>query len=212
MRWIKLLRDIRAESGRGLIMLAAIAFALFAVTTMLSAYGIVTREVAVNYLGTNPAHATIDVGDVTPDVLATARSFPGIADAEARSVIEARVKVGSEWMRMLLFVVDDFETMRMNLFTPVSGSWPPPPGTMLLERMAVDVIGTGEGGIVTIKTPSRRVSEISVSGTVHDTTLAPAWQEQSGYGYLTMETYAALGEPAAFEELRIRLEGDTDAG
>ena len=55
MRWIKLLRDIRAESGRGLIMLAAIAFALFAVTTMLSAYGIVTREVAVNYLGTNPA-------------------------------------------------------------------------------------------------------------------------------------------------------------
>jgi putative ABC transport system permease protein len=207
MRWLKLLRDLRAESGRALLMLLAIGFALFAVTAMLGAYGIVTREVEVNYVATNPAHATIDVGAVTPEMLEVTRATAGVADAEARSVVEARVEVGDEWMRMLLFVVEDFEAMRMNLFTPVSGAWPPPDGTMLIERMAVGVIGAGEGGTVVVKTPNGAATEIPVSGIVHDTTLAPAWQEQSGYGYLSLETFASLGEPAVFEELRVLFEG-----
>ncbi len=92
---------------------------------MLGAYAVVTREVRVNYLSTNPASASIDVA-VTPRVLELARSFPGIADVEPRSVVEARVEVEGAWMRMLVFVVDDFETMRLNTFTPVSGAWPPP--------------------------------------------------------------------------------------
>ncbi len=208
MRWTKLFRDVRTESGRALIMLAAVAFALFAVAAMLSAYGIVTREVRVNYMRTNPASATIDVGAVTPDMLETARSFPGIADAEGRSVIEARAKVGDEWMRMLLFVVDDFATMRLNLFTRVSGAWPPPEGTMLVERQAAALIGGNEGATLTIKTPHGAPTEIVVSGIVHDTTLAPAWQEQSGYGYITRETLAKLGEPPVLDELRILVAGD----
>jgi putative ABC transport system permease protein len=207
MRWTKLFRDIRTEAGRSLIMLAAIGFSLFAVMAMLSAYGIVTREVRVNYLSTNPASATIDVDAVTPRVLEIAKTFPGIADAEARSVVEARVRVGEEWMRMLLFVVDDFETMRMNRFTPESGDWPPPKGTILIERMARDVIGAREGQPITIKAGNGEPTALRVSGFVHDTTLAPAWQEQSGYGYLTMETFAQLGEPAVFGELRVLVAG-----
>jgi len=208
MRWTKLWRDIQAESGRGLIMLTAIAFALFAVTTMLGAYGIVTREVRTNYLSTNPAHVTIDVGAVTQDMLAFARDFPGVATAEARSVIEARAEVGGEWMRMLIFVVDDFDAMQMNLFRPVFGDWPPADGTMLVERLAVETLAAGIGDKVTIRTPSGRVASVPVSGTVHDTTLAPAWQEQSGYGYLSLATWSALGEPAKLEELRIKFEGN----
>ena len=207
MRWTKLFRDVRTESGRALIMLAAVAFALLAVSAMLSAYGIVTREVRVNYLGTNPASATIDVDAVTPQMLETAKAFPGIADAEARAVVEARVEVGGEWMRMLLFVVDDFETMRLNLFGRVSGAWPPPQGTMLVERQAAGVIGAAEGAALTIKTPHGTATGVSVSGIVHDTTLAPAWQEQTGYGYITRGTLAKLGEPAVLDELRILVAG-----
>ena len=207
MRWIKLWRDIQAESGRGLLMLTAIAFALFAVTAMLGAYGIVTREVRTNYLSTNPAHVTIDVSAVTPEVLAFAREFPGVATAEARSVIEARADVGGEWTRMLVFVVDDFDTMQMNLFRPEAGAWPPPDGTMLVERLAADTLAAGIGDSVSIRTPSGRVAGVPVTGTVHDTTLAPAWQEQSGYGYMSLATWSALGEPAAVKELRIKFDG-----
>ncbi|MEO6091428.1 MAG: ABC transporter permease, partial [Novosphingobium sp.] len=207
MRWTKLWRDTQAEAGRGLLMLAAIAFALFAVTAMLGAYGIVTREVSRNYMSTNPAHAALDLAAVTPEALAIAKAFPGIADAEGRSVIEARAEVDGQWMRMLVFVVDDFATLRMNLFRPVSGAWPPPDGTMLIERMAAGVLHAGEGDTVTIRTPAGRTAKVPVTGIVHDTTLAPAWQEQTGYGYLSLATWAALGEPAVLEELRIMLPG-----
>jgi putative ABC transport system permease protein len=207
MRWIKLFRDVRAESGRAVLMLAAVAFALFAVTTMLAAYGIVTREVTRNYMSTNPASATIDVGEVTPQLLETARAFPGVADAEARSVVEARVEVGGEWMRMLLFVVDDFATIRMNLFTPYSGAGSPADGAMLVEKVAAPLIGAVEGGTVTIKTPHGEATTVRVDGLVHDTTLAPAWQEQSGYGYISRATLAMLGEPPVLDELRILVPG-----
>ena len=168
MRWIKLLRDLRAEAGRNLIMLAAIAVALFGVMVMLGAYAVVTREVRVNYLSTRPASERIDVA-VTPRVLELARAFPGVADAEPRSVVEARVEVDGAWMRMLVFVVDDFAAMRLNTFTPVSGAWPPPRGTMLIERMAADVIGASEGEPLTLKVGSNAPASIAVSGVVHDT-------------------------------------------
>jgi putative ABC transport system permease protein len=207
MRWIKLLRDVKAESGRALLMLAAVGFALFAVATMLAAYGIVTREVTRNYMSTNPASATIDVAEVTPDLLEAARHYPGISDAEARSVVEARVKVGGEWMRMLLFVVDDFATVRMNLFVPSSGAKVPTDGAMLVERLAAPLIGAVEGRTITIKTPHGTETAVRVDGLVHDTTLAPAWQEQSGYGYISRATLAMLGEPPVLDELRILLPG-----
>ena len=181
-RWRKLVRDVTGNPGRALTLLVAVSVGVFSVSTMLGAFGIVSREIPVNYLATNPAHATLEVDEVTPKVLETARSFPGVAVAEARSVIEARAKVGPEWMRMLLFVVEDFGTMRLNTFSRDSGDWPPGTGSMLTERLAVDFLKTGEGERLTVRLPGGATREIPIAGTVHDTTLAPAWQEQTGYG------------------------------
>jgi len=207
-RWKKTLRDITGYRGRAVALLAALSVGIFTVSTMLGAYGIVSREAVVNYVQTNPASATIEVDAVTPAVLATARSFPGISVAEARSVVEARAKVGDEWMRMLLFVVDDFDTMRLNTFSRDSGAWPPPAGGMLLERQAIKFLQAKEGGAVTMKLPHGSSRAVPVAGIVHDTTLAPSWQEQTGYGYITRDTLASLGAPPVLDELRIQLDGN----
>jgi len=207
-RWRKIVRDVTGAGGRALALLAAVSVGIFTVGTMLGAYGIVSREITVNYARTNPASATLDVGEVNPAVLATARSFPGIAVAEARAVVEARAKVGDEWMRMLLFVVDDFDGMRLNTFTRESGAWPPPRGSMLIERQAIDFLKAAEGGSLVVRTPHGSPRALPIGGIVHDTTLAPAWQEQTGYGYITRETLAGLGEPPILDELRILLAGN----
>jgi putative ABC transport system permease protein len=207
-RWRKALRDVIADRGRALALLVALVVGVFTVGTMLGAYGIVAREIGVNYARTNPASATIEVDEVTPAALTTARSFPGIALVEARAVVEARARVGEEWMRMLLFVAGDSGEMRLNTFDVESGAWPPPAGTMLVERLAADVLNAGEGGSVTIRTPNGAPQSIPVAGVVHDTTLAPAWQEQTGYGYITRETLAMLDDTLELDELRIQLEGN----
>ncbi len=207
-RWRKVLRDVTGYGGRALALLVALATGVFTVGTMLGAYGIVGREITVNYAQTNPASATIELDEVTPAVLASARAFPGIAVAEARAVVEARARVGDEWMRMLLFVVDDFNAMRLNTFERDSGAWPPPVGGMLIERQAAGFLKAGEGNSLTVKKARGLPRALPISGIVHDTTLAPAWQEQTGYGYITRATLAGLGAPAVLDELRIQLDGN----
>jgi putative ABC transport system permease protein len=111
-------------------------------------------------------------------------------------------------MRMLLFVVDDFAAMRLNTFLHDSGAWPPPTGSMLIERQVVDFLKTSGGRSLSVRMPHGSTRDVPIAGIVHDTTLAPAWQEQTGYGYITRNTLAALGEPPVLDELRILFEGN----
>ena len=203
-RWRKLLRDLSMEKGRALLMVTGVAVSLIGVGTMLGAYAILTREMSRNYAATHPASATLELaGAVSPALVAEVRLRPEIADAEARATVLARAKVGDDWRPLLLFVIDDFASLRLNTFQPVSGAWPPPLGTMLIERTAVPMLAAQAGDQVMVKAPHGRAQLVRVTGLVHDAGLAPAWQEREGYGYITAATLGLLGEPAVLDELRI---------
>jgi putative ABC transport system permease protein len=185
-------------------MIAAVTASLVGVGAVLGAYAILTREIAVNYLGTRPASATLALEHGVDRALVEAvRARPGIAEAEARGVVVARARVGDDWRPLLLFVIDDFDDLRLNTFRPEGGAWPPPPGTMLVERTAVPMLEAGPGRSLLVKTPSAAPREVPITGLVHDPGLAPAWQERQGYGYVTRETLAALGEEPELRELRV---------
>lgn len=203
-RWRKLLRDVTAERGRVAAMTVAVAVSLVAVGAVLGARAILTREIAVNYLGTRPASATLELpGGVDAALVEEVRRQPGIADAEAREVVLARVRVGDDWRPLLLFVVDDFEDLRLNTFRRESGEWPPPEGTVLVERSALRVLEAEPGARLRVKPPHGAAREVRMAGLVHDPGLAPAWQEREGYAYATRATLAWLGEPPVLHELRI---------
>jgi putative ABC transport system permease protein len=207
-RWTKLLRDARAERGRLTLMVAAVAVSLAGIGAVLGAYAVLTREMSASYLGTRPAAATLEVpGGVDGPLLAAVRGLPGVADAEAREVVVARARVGGEWRRLLLFVVDDFGELRLNTFRRERGAWPPPEGAMLVERSAVSMLEADVGGRVVVKTTHGPATEVPVAGVVHDPGLAPAWQERSGYGYVTRATLGRLGEAPVLGELRLALTG-----
>jgi len=204
-RWTKLWRDVLAERGRIALMLVAVAVALAALGAVLGAHAVLTREMAANYLGTAPAHATLEMrGDVTAAVLAVARRHPAVALAEARDVIPARARVGEEWRPVLLFAVDDFSSLRLSRFMPWSGSVSPPTGHVLLEHTATGVLAVDTGASLTLEMPRGRVQAVPVSGLVHDPGLAPAWQERTGYVYLDRSTLRQLGQDGALHELRVR--------
>ena len=207
-RWQKLLRDLWLTRGRTALMVVAIAVSLFGVGTVLSAYAILTPEISRNYLGTNPASATIELDRVDEALLAAVRARPGIAAAEARETLTARVQVGpDQWRPLLLFVVPDFNAMRVSTFQREAGAWPPPEGTMLLERTALPMLNAQPGDSVVVKTPHGAPQAVAISGVVYDPSLAPAWQESEGYGYITPATLAQLGEPGTLSELKIIVSG-----
>ncbi|MBI5304721.1 MAG: ABC transporter permease [Chloroflexi bacterium] len=203
-RWTKLLRDLWLARGRTTMMALAIAVSLFGVGMVLSAYAILDRETTRNYMGTNPASATLELDRVDADLVRAVRQRPGIADAEARVTLLARAQVGpDEWRPLLLFVVPDFNAMRISTFRSEAGAFPPPTGAMLIERSALTMLNTRLGGEVVVKTPNGERRAVPVVGLTHDPGLAPAWQERSGYGYITPETLAWLGESGQLDELKI---------
>ncbi len=203
---MKVLRDLTADPAKNIMLVLAIAVGVFGVGAILGAYSVLTRTMAENYLGTVPASATIRVDErerIEKPLVDEIAAMPGIASAERRATIAARMRVGDRWMPLLLFVIDDFGDMRLNKMTPVAGGWPPPTGTILVERTALEVMQASAGDSLVVRAPHGPAQSVRISGVVHDPGLAPAWQEKEGYAYLTPATLAALGETEGLDELRI---------
>ncbi len=204
-RWRKLWRDLWMERGRAALMVVAVAVSLLGIGAVLGAYAILSREMAGNYLGTRPASATLELDAVDRALVEEVRQRPGVLEAEARKTLLARVKVGADWMPLLLFVIDDLDFPRLNRFRLEDGAWPPPEGTLLIERTAQRVLQAGPGQSIRVKAPAGQAREMTIRGLVHDPSLSPAWQEREGYGYITRETLAWLGEAPVLDELRVEL-------
>jgi putative ABC transport system permease protein len=203
-RWRKLLGDLQAAQGRILMMVLAISAGLFGVGVILGAFSILTREIQVSYRSTNPASAQLELDRVDSALVQAVRQRPDIAAAEASSTVFAKIKLTSgEWMPLLLFVIPDFKTLEVNRFKPESGAWPPPTGTILLERQALTLIKARVGDTLSVQTPNGSSQPIQISGTVHDPGLAPASQEQTAWAYATPATLGRLGEGRDLHILKV---------
>jgi putative ABC transport system permease protein len=203
-RWIKLARDLVLARGRMVMLVVAIAASIFGVALMLSTYTVMTREMAVNYLSTHPASAFIELDRVDDTLVAAVREQPNIADAEATAWINARVEVApDQWMPLLLFVIPDFTNARISTVNPEAGAFPPPDHSILVEREVLPMLNLSIGDALMVQTPNGTQQPIIISGTVHDPSLAPAWQEQTIYGYITPATLVTLGEDDTLHILKI---------
>ena len=203
-RWRKLLGDLQTAQGRIVMMVLAIAAGLFGVGVILGAFSILTREMRTNYQSTNPASAQLELDRVDTSLIEKVRQQPGIAAAEASSTVLAKIRVASgEWMPLLLFVIPDFKTLEINRFKPESGAWPPPTGSILLERQALTLIKARVGERLDVQTPNGSSQPILISGTVHDPGLAPAGQEQTAWAYATPATLEQLGEGRDLQILKV---------
>jgi putative ABC transport system permease protein len=203
-RWKKLLGDVRTAPGRLWLAVAALALSGAALTAMLAAYVLLMRAVTQNYLGTNPASAQLLLDRVDATIVQKVGQRPDVAAAEATSTIRARVVLPDGTRRpLLLFVIPDFTSLRINTFRPTSGAWPPPDGSLLLERSAMSVAESRIGEPLVIESSDGSRHNLRVAGTVHDPALAPAWQEQVVYGYVTPETLRILAESPDLHLLKL---------
>jgi putative ABC transport system permease protein len=203
---MKVVRDLTSAYSKNLMLVLAVAVGVFGVGSILGCYTVINREMATNYLSTEPASATLEYhGMISPEMLDTINTLPGVRRAEKRATITARMKVNDRWYPILLFVIDDFSTMAISKFIPVSGSQKPDPGSMLVERTALTVMQANEGDEIIIRTPNGTPQPLKISGLVHDPGLAPAWQEQTGYAYITLDGLRRLGENQDFDLLRIQV-------
>jgi putative ABC transport system permease protein len=211
-RYIKVIRDLTTDYSKNIMLVVSIGIGIFGIGAILGGYSVIKREMTANYMGTVPASATIEVEkDISKGLIDSIKQFPGIQEVERHATLVARMKVQGKWYPLLLFIVDDFNNKRTNKIYHLTGEEEPSLGAMLVERTAFTVMQAQEGDELVIKTPHGNPQPIKLSGTVHDPGLAPAWQEQAGYGYISLATLHQLGETQGFNQLRILVSEQQDS-
>src|ERR1044071_2886945 len=202
--WRKAIRDFWYQRARTALVVLAIALGISAFAAVLSSYAILTRELDLGYLATNPASAVIRVDAVDDDLVKAILQNPEVSDAEPRRTISGQIKAGPvQWRNLILFVVHDYGNIRVSKLVPEQGAWPPATGEILIERDAFQVAEANIGDAVFVKTANGVENQLVVSGSVHDVGQAQARMENIVYGYITLDTLDLLGEKPYLEQLNI---------
>ncbi len=210
-RWRKVLRDIAETPFRTALAVGAMTAGVFGVSMILTAYSILSRELKTTYSDTRPASAilVLDDGAISDALIDSVRHVPGVSDAEARPVIGGRLRVGpDQWVPLFLFVVRDFRDVRMDRFTPDSGTWPPGDDEVLIERSSMSVARAAAGDRVVVRTTDRGERPVRIAGTVHAAGLAPGWMEHAVSGFVTWSSVLRTGAHVESAQLRVLVAGD----
>ena len=193
------------------MMVIAISVSLIVFSGMLYARTLVLSNTASGYGSTNPASAriTLDPGvmpDKTDEFIAAAKAGAGVIDAAMRQVTNVKLQKESGGLKSLqLFVAAAADPMRIATFKIEQGAdWPPPPGGILIERSTLASLKLKVGDKVEVIGFDGRPTQLTVTGSVHDQSLALAGQE-AGVGYIQSNTLPLLGKPPTLDQLVITI-------
>ena len=204
----KVLGDLRSSPGRTVLVVFSIAIGVTAVGMVAGARSLMLRTLdASRHEGAFPS-ATLRAEALPPDALAVARETPGVADAESRRVVGARLLEDGTSRDLVLFALPRFDEQRIGRVTRGRGEWPPSPGTMLVERSSLGELGVDVGDAVDVRLPTGRPATVRVSGTVHDVNFPATRVSGVLYGYVTTETLRRLGDRGRPNELLLRVAGE----
>ena len=204
----KIIGDLRSSPGRTVLVILSIAIGVAVVGMVAGARSLMLRTLdASRDEGAFPS-ATLRAQSLPPDALETARSVPGVVDAEARRVVGARLLEDGSSRDLVLFALPRFEGQRIGRVTQGRGDWPPSPGTMLVERSSLAELGADVGDSVDVQLPTGSRATVRVSGTVHDVNFPATRVSGVLYGYVTAETLRGLGDRGRPNELLLRVPGE----
>jgi len=210
-RLLKSWRDLWLHRARSLLVVLAVALGLAAAGTVLNAWALVERATDEGYRSSLPVSATLVLDRADAAALALARAEPGIAAARLRRSVGASVLAGGRSRHAVVVALDDFARTDIARLQTVSGDWPPESGGLWMERSSLDFSGATVGEAIALRLAGTEGTQaVPLKGTIRDVSLAPGWMENVVYLYGSEAALAALGAPAGFNELQVRLK-DTRA-
>lgn len=209
-RWCKVVRDATTHLPRTLLVALAIATSLAGAGTILTSWALVRRATREGYLASQPAAATLrfDVpaaarGTPGDALLERVRAVPGVRNAQWRHTINRPVFVQGSWRPAILFATDAPHEQRIGVLRGAGGQWPPPLGTIAIERSSLEMAGSFVGDSLSLTTSAGATRQAPVSALVRDVSLAPGWMEHVVYLWASTATLDRLGLDAAPNELQL---------
>lgn len=208
----------------------ALAASLAGAGAILVTWALVRVATIDGYRASLPVSASLRIADTDEAtlrrVLAALRDRPEVAGGRARRVVAAAVQGQGPWRSALLIGVDSddpaFGREGLGVLRSEVGPWPPPLGTLAVERSSFEFASAtlGEAQLVRGGAATNATSDSAkgaegtsapASAIVRDVSLAPGWMEHLVVAFATRQTLAALGLGDGFNELQVRFRSDDKA-
>lgn len=209
VRFRKVARDLLGNPARTILVIAAIAVGLIGLSTTLRARAIFTANLEEELAASNLSSATILTEGATDAAVIAVAARADVDDAQGALVAFGRIRVGDDLRPLRLVVVNDLADRTVDRLRPDFGSWPPPLGSIALERSSIDAAGLEIGDTASIVDPGGSTHEIGVSTTVYDLTIVSGrLVDQVIFAYASTATWQQLGLPGGFNEISFTVKGD----
>jgi putative ABC transport system permease protein len=205
-RWQKVLADLWKNRLRTLIVALAIAVGVYAIGVVLNTRELLVREYRGDQDGALMASAVIHTLPFDDALAERVAELPGVAAAEGRSEVRARIYDESNMPRdLVLFSIPDLSKMEVDLVTPLDADGVPGKREVVLERLALDYLGIEIGDSIVVELDNGAEKRLDVVGTVHDAQQLSPDITSRPTGYVTPETMGSLGLGEGYTQLRIRV-------
>jgi putative ABC transport system permease protein len=201
-RWQKVLRDLTENKTRSILVVLSIAVGIAAIGMVTGSHVVMSHDLPTAYAQINPAHGQIGLSGFDDNLVQSIARLPEIAEAEGKSRIGVQVQVGpDQWRDLRLFALGDFANIRINQVRPVSGAWPPPKRTILVERASLGVLNAAVGDTLTLKRPDGVEKSVQIAGLAHDLNEISAEFTGLPFAYMSVDTMEWLGFGRDFDRL-----------
>ena len=203
----KVLREIGCYKARTILTLSGIIIGVFSIGFILSAYGILQREMDRNYRNTNPASIVLKISNLDQEAIHYLNQVSPELKIEARKCLQGRInRRNGTYGTIYLYGIKDFNNLSVDTFSLEKGRFPEEPLQMALEKDSLTLLPNVKKGYdeeVFIQLPGEKEQKIQISGKVHAPGLSPASMEKYSYGFMSLEGLQELGYKGWYDELHI---------
>ena len=200
----KIAADLLVRWRRTVPTLIGMSVALAGLGAALTTFAMLDRDLDANFRNTHPANVEIEADDIAPETLTKLAALPGVTALDERPVVGMRVELApGKWVPLLVTVVKDFNHLPLALFSPDQGSWPPPQGSLLMERDGRFLFADKSADHLHVRLSDGAERDLPLAGSVADPAQHPSTMEMVIYGYASAETLAGWGVHPAHARLLI---------
>ena len=163
------------DFNRTLMLILGIFVGILCVCLIVDSFSVLKRESKISYSDTEPASFSLWLNDAD-DALIEELTNDGLLDkVEPRRMVRSRIiNQDGESVETFLYVVDDFNHVRINRFYRDSDTAVPAKGEILIEELSANVAGCAAGDQISLKIPLFPADTVSIRGVVKAPGFKPA--------------------------------------
>jgi putative ABC transport system permease protein len=193
-RWHKVLSDLWSNKTRTLLVVLSIGVGVFAVGLVSSMANIFIPDMDTRYAATNPHGAVIYTNSFGDDLIRTVEKVPGVAQAEGRSRLSARVEgQPGVWSNVTLVAIPPLNEIKLDRIDSDGSPQQPGDHELFIERGSTSLFGGKVGDSVRIELADKTIKELKIAGYVHDMSAPSTLFTNGAYVYVNPTTMAWLG-------------------